>query len=399
MLLPPEFYPFHDQIRKYLPHLSPAQQKGLVLWVGATLKASSGCQHAVLGALLILGYHWHTVRQYLREWLYDGADRAAPCATQLDVATCFAPLLRWILDWWEGTELTLAIDPTAKGEELVALVISVVYRGCALPVAWRLKPGGQPGAWKPDLCALLDSLGAAVPDSWTVRVLCDRGLPSPDLWQAIPRQGWHPYMRYPHHITFQAPTGPRGRARQFVAGPGPYTVTEGWAFHRQKRRCTLLVLWEPRQEAPWVVLTDEAPAAVDVGTYGMRVWIEQGFRVLKRMGWQWHRTRRTDPDRGDRHWLVLAVATLWVLAYGTRVEEAALRGLAPGQVRRPPLTPTVPQARSLSVFQLGLAQVQHLLPRGYAWARVWLQPTPGPDPPPDLQWVAPRFRPVHTVAS
>ena len=32
----------------------------------------------------------------------------------------------------------------------------------------------------------------------------------------------------------------------------------------------------------------------------------------------------------DRHWLVLAVATLWVLAYGTRVEEVRLRGLAPG---------------------------------------------------------------------
>lgn len=30
----------------------------------------------------------------------------------------------------------------------------------------------------------------------------------------------------------------------------------------------------------------------------------------------------------DRHWLVLAVATLWGLAYGTRVEEARLRGRA-----------------------------------------------------------------------
>lgn len=42
------------------------------------------------------------------------------------------------------------------------------------------------------------------------------------------------------------------------------------------------------------------------------------------------RSRRTDPARVDRHWLVLAVATLWVLAYGTRVEEVRLRGLAPG---------------------------------------------------------------------
>ena len=44
-----------------------------------------------------------------------------------------------------------------------------------------------------------------------VRVLCDRGVQSPRLWQAIRRQGWHPYMRYDRHITFQATTGPAGR--------------------------------------------------------------------------------------------------------------------------------------------------------------------------------------------
>ena len=107
------------------------------------------------------------------------------------------------------------------------------------------------------------------------------------------------------------------------------------------------------------------------------------------MGWQWQRTRRTDPARVDRHWLVLAVATLWVLAHGTRVEEARLRGLAPGRVRQPPLTPAVAEDRPLSVFQPGRFQAQRLLHRGYAWARVWLQPLPGPDPPQELQRVDP----------
>ena len=34
--------------------------------------------------------------------------------------------------------------------------------------------------------------------------------------------------------------------------------------------------------------------------------------------------------------------------------------------------------RPLSLFQLGWFQAQHLLHRGYAWSRVWLQPLPGP---------------------
>lgn len=390
MLLPTAFYPLYDQIQRHLPHLRPAQMIGLALWVGATVMARSGCQNAVLGALLSLGLGWHTTRQYLREWLHDGSDRAAPCRVQLDAGACFAPLLRWVLAWWQGSELTLAVDPTAKGGALVALVVSVVYRGLAIPVAWRLRTGGQPGPWMPDLCALLDRLGPAVPSDMTVRVLCDRGLQSPDLWAAIRRQGWHPYMRYDRHMTFQATTGPRWPAWRFVAREGQYTVTAGKAFRDRKRSCTLIVLWVPGQEAPWVVLTDEAPDDVALGAYGMRVWIEQGFRTLKRMGWQWHRTRRLDPARVDRHWLVLAVATLWVLAHGTRVEEACLRGLAPGRVRTPPLQPaTVSRPRPLSVFQLGLARVQRLLARGYGWARVWLQPLPGPDPPWKLRWVGP----------
>ena len=274
--------------------------------------ARSSCQNAVLGALTTLGLSWHATRQYLSEWLHDGADRAAPCRVQLDMDACFAPLLRWVLAWWQSTELTLAIDPTSKGTDRVALVISVVYRGLALPVAWRIKTGGQPSSWMPDLC--------------------DRGLQSPRLWQAIRRQGWHPYMRYDRHITFQAATGPRWSAWRFVAHEGQYTVTAGRAFRARKRRGTLIVLWVPNQETPWVLLTDKTPDDVDLGAYGMRVWIEQGFRTLKRMGWQWQCTRRTDPARVDRHWLALAVATLWVLAHSTRVEEAHLRGLAPGPI-------------------------------------------------------------------
>ena len=116
--------------------------------------ARSGGRKAVPGALQTLGRGWHTARQYLREWPCDGADRAAPCRVQREVEACFAPLLRWVPAWWQGPERTLAIDPTAKGEALVALVVSVVHRGLVIPGAWRLKPGGQPGPWMPDLVAL-----------------------------------------------------------------------------------------------------------------------------------------------------------------------------------------------------------------------------------------------------
>ena len=87
---------------------------------------------------------------------------------------------------------------------------------------------------------------------------------------------------------------------------------------------------------PWVLLTDTPPDRTEATLYTCRDWIEQGFRGLKRAGWQWQRTRRTDPVRAGRHWLVMAVATLLAVAYSTRREKAAALGRNPAQLRTPP---------------------------------------------------------------
>ena len=58
---------------------------GLVLWVCGTILAGSACRNAVAAALSTRG-NWNNMQQYLREWLYDGGDRARPCGTELDVS-------------------------------------------------------------------------------------------------------------------------------------------------------------------------------------------------------------------------------------------------------------------------------------------------------------------------
>ena len=134
MRLPSECYQMKQAIETHMPHLSRPQLTGLVLWVCGTILAGSACQNAVAAALSTWG-NWNNMRQYLREWLYDGGDRARPCRTELDVSLCFAPLLRWVLSWWRSDRLALAIDPTLKGKETTAIVISVVY-------PWWLRDSG-----------------------------------------------------------------------------------------------------------------------------------------------------------------------------------------------------------------------------------------------------------------
>ena len=134
MRLPSECYQMQKTIETHLPHLSQPQLTGLALWVCGAILAGSACQNAVASALSPWS-NWYNLRQRLREWLYDGGDRATPCQTELDVTLCFAPLLRWVLCWWRSGGLALAIDPTLKGDQTTAIVISVLYPAVA-PSPW-----------------------------------------------------------------------------------------------------------------------------------------------------------------------------------------------------------------------------------------------------------------------
>ena len=391
MRLPREAYPFRDACSTYLPDLRPAQRAGLAWWVYGAILAGSGCQAAAVTALepVVGSAHTDAARQALREWLYDGDDKAVPCATEVTVADCFAPLLRWVLAWWHappGQPLPLALDATYLRDRLVVLSISVLYRGSAIPVAWHVAAANRPGAWLVPATALLDRLAPAVGPDRLVLLLADRGLWSPRLWDAVRGHGWHPLLRIRQEATFRPSGGERVRATTLVPEPGQAWVGAGTAFKEptKRRAATLIAVWEDGQAEACLVLTDLPPDAVGVCWYGLRAWIELGFRALKSLGWHWERTRRTDPDRVARHWLVLAVATLWTRATGTRVEDADRMGREPAHLRVAIPPPAGPR-RSTSVFARGLARLRwQLLRVRRLWSRVWLWPEPWPSPPPGL---------------
>ena len=237
---------------------------------------------------------------------------------------------------------------------------------------------------------LLQALARAVPREMTVVVLCDRGIASPKLWRQIRAQGWHPYMRYRKNVSFCAQDGRRLPAQRFVSRPDTAWIGRGTAFStpNAKRRCTLLAVWYVDQEEPWIILTDLPPEDAGPSWYALRFWIELGFKAVKSLGWKWDKTRRTDPARISRHWLVLSVATLLALAYGTRVEDAHDRRIPPGNLRAPPKIPAPRRrdpwgrpVRNVSVIRHGIDWLRRLLLQ----CRLWLLPEPWPQPKPNLE--------------
>jgi hypothetical protein len=372
-------------VADHFPHLRPAQRRGLALWVDGAVLAQSACQSAVVAALLALGT-WHGLRQYLREWTDDGEDKAAPCGTQLDVAACFAPLLRWVLAWWRGDQLALAVDATAHGDRVVALVVSVLYRGAALPVAWHILPANQPGAWRPHCLRLLRLLRPAVPASMTVLVLADRGLWSPRLWKRVRDLGWHPLLRLQATTTF----APAGRPRPL---PGPAAGGRPRPRLGRARRRLPRPADPPGRDAGGGLGGGAGRAVGAADRPGAR----RGRRGLVRpadvggAGFPGAEGRRLalaahPADRRAARGVALAGAgdgDAVGQATGTRAEDAERAGRPPGRLTGPP-TPVAPAARRVSIFRRGLAWLRQHLAAGRPWRRLWLAPEPWPDALPGL---------------
>ncbi len=172
---------------------------------------------------------------------------------------------------------------------------------------------------------MLRQLKPAVPKGWTVIVLADRGLYARGLFGRIVRLGWHPFLRINTGGTFRPEGSPLYRPLgSFVPEVDTAWRGRGTAFNGRghQRECTLLARWEAGYKDPWLILTDLPPEASDACWYGLRSWIEQGFKVVKRAGWQWQRTRMSDPGRATRLWLAVSVATLWLLSVGGTAEDS-----------------------------------------------------------------------------
>jgi hypothetical protein len=382
---------WYTTVSTQLPVLSPAHAYVLALWSYGMVLAQS-CGITSVAALLapLLATKEATLRQRLREWCYDANDKRGARRQAVDVTTCFAPLLHWVLAWWAPDErrLVLALDATTLGQRFVVLTISVVYRGCAIPVAWRVVDATRKGAWRPHWSALFDHLRGSVPPDWTVLVLADRGLYARWLFQHVVRLGWHPFLRINRGGQFR----PLGAATFRPLATAVPRVGQQWCgavtcfvTREAQLACTLVARWDAAYADPWLILTDLPPEGADAAWYGMRSWIEDGFKDIKRGGWHWHQTKMTDPARATRLWLAIAVAMLWVVSVGGVAEAtlpaSSLETLPEQHIarRRPP-----PRARPrlLSCFRRGMLTILAALLTGEPLPVGRFLPEPWPSHPP-----------------
>lgn len=360
-------------IAQNLSHLSKPQAVVLAM-ISLGMIAAQSCALSAISAKLAISLKikYNNIRQRVREFCYDAKDKKGTKKkgekrTQIDVQTCFDSLVRWIVSLWQSKQIALALDATTLGLSFTILVVSIVYRGCAIPVAWTITKGNEKKSWNREWLRMLRLVKKSVPKDFLVIVMTDRGLYSPRLFRRIVKLKWHPFMRINANGTFcPEGCGSFRPIKSFAEQPTMSWQGSGVAFKTKGKRlaCTLLALWEEGQKEAWFIITDLAPSSSSACWYGMRAWIEQSFRIAKRGGWQWHRTRMTDPQRASRLLLAISVATLWLMSVGGELDGEIPDSTIPDIRDYLPQTKGKRKAtliRLVSIFRVGMLVIQSCL--------------------------------------
>ncbi|MDB5309307.1 MAG: hypothetical protein JWO38_3509 [Gemmataceae bacterium] len=374
----PQLYAWAERVATRFPDLPRHQAAAPAEWsFGMVLAHACGRTAVAVALAAVLGQGVNTARQRLRELYQPAARTAGRGRTGFDPTTCCGPLVRWITAGWADRRVALALGVTNLADRFHVLTAAVVYRGCGTPVAWAVLPANTKDPWNPHRVRLLDRVAAALGPGWAVLVLTDRGLASADLFRAITGRGFHPLMR----VKAGGPFLPAGWHRfhpsgAFAARDGDRFAAAGTAYKTAPLGCPLSACRVAGCADPWVLLTDLPVGAGDPCGYAFRARVGHGFKVLKSGGWQWHRTRITAPDRADRMWAAVAVATLWL------VEVGGLAECEPRPETVPPFR-TAGRPRVHRVFRVGLGLIlAGLLAGRVADGRFVPEPWPAPEPIP-----------------
>lgn len=313
-------------VSRHFPNLTSPQATVLALWSFAAIMAQTalvrGCALYLSG---LLERDCNTVRQRLKEFYLDEAHKCGRQRRALVLEPCFPYLMQWVLELWPYPEIALALDPTLCRDRVACLTVSLVFSGGSIPVVWRIVAANEKGQWADDWAPMLERLREVIPREREVIVLTDRGLTSPRLFREVVQLGFHALFRATCGSKWREEgTTTFVRLRAMLPHAGTYYLRTGTIFKKRARlQATLCAVWEPGYAEAWFLVSDLTPERLRGRFYGLRYWIEQGFRLVKSFGFDWEHSRITEPERIMRLWLVYAVALLWTQAVAGRIEAAA----------------------------------------------------------------------------
>jgi hypothetical protein len=240
-------------------------------------------------------------------------------------ARWYAPLLQHALrDLTPAQRLYVALDTTQLGR-FVLIRAALIYRGRALPLAWRVLVHASAtvafAAYEP----VLAQVHALLPHA-NIVLLADRGFYHEKLLTWAENHHWHYRIRVPGDTRFQL-AGERWTVQELCLPPGQALFLQYVSVLAGTHPAVHVALGTPEDHPtePWYIVSDEPTSVETFDEYGGRFDIEENFLDDKSNGFNVEASRLDDPTSLERLFLVLAVATLYFTSIGVGVVRAKMR--------------------------------------------------------------------------
>src|SRR5215831_12862160 len=244
------------------------------------------------------------------------------------------------------------MDGSVVGCGCVALMLHVLYKGRALPLAWRVRQGPK-GHFPEDLhIALVELVCACLPEGTPVVFLGDGEFDGTTLQQTLTAAGWC-YACRTAQSTVATWEGETFRLDTLGACLKPARLIELKEVHFTRDAygpILLLCCWAKGYQEPLYLVSNLATAEEACHFYQKRFCIETFFSDQKSRGFHLHKSHMSSPQRLSRLLIAACLAYIWIIYLGVLCEKEGWREHIHRKKRC-----------DLSLFQLGLRFLEHFL--------------------------------------
>ena len=264
----------------------------------------------------------------------------------------FLPYAEILLAHVAFETLVLVMDGSVVGRGCVALMIHVLYKGRALPLAWRVRQGPK-GHFPEELhIALVALIRACLPEGTQVVLLGDGEFDGTTLQETLNEAGWG-YVCRTAQSTVATWDGETFRLDTLGAcsKPGTLIALKEVKFTRDAYGPVMVLsCWAKGYHEPLYLVSNMDAAEAACRYYQKRFRIETFFSDQKSRGFHIHKSHISDPQRLSRLLIAACLAYIWIVYLGALCEKDGWREVIHRRKRC-----------DLSLFQLGLRILEHFL--------------------------------------
>ena len=272
---------------------------------------------AVVGLLLSHKIH-------LSQWgLYrTGQAKAASRERQLSrwlhnpkikVSEIYRNLITAALVEWQALRMEIALDTSSLWDRFVIVRLSVIYRGRAIPLVWKVLAQSSASVKFTAYADLLRAAAMLLPLDCQVVLLADRGFVDVRLMQLAVELGWHFTLRAKSSVLIYRPCHDACRLGRLMPAKGQIHLLQVAQVTGQRFGPVSLALGHVRTQQGYQAgaLISDRPTSLDTfDEYGRRFDIEENFLDDKSAGFQLEPSQLDDAAALERLCLILATATL-----------------------------------------------------------------------------------------